>query len=69
MELKAVFQMRVMMGMKVMTVIVIITMEMMQDRWLTMLNMKTFICLITKTFKSNQKFEATVIKQIKIEFE
>ena len=38
---------------------------MMQDRWLTMLNIKTFIYLITITFKSNENFEATVIKQIK----
>ena len=60
------FQMRVMMGMKMMTMVVIIIMEMMmQDRWLTMQNIKTFIHLITTTFKSNQKFEATVIKQIK----
>ena len=59
------FQMGVMMGMKVMTMVMIIIMEMMlQDIWLTMLNIKTFIHLITITFKSNQKFEATVIKQI-----
>ena len=38
---------------------------MMQHRLLTMLNIKTFIYLITITFKSNEKFEATVIKQIK----
>ena len=37
----------------------------MQHRLLTMLNIKTFIYLITKTFKSNEKFETTVIKQIK----
>ena len=60
------FQMGVMMGMKMMTMVMIIIMEMMmQDRWLTMLNIKTFIHLITITFKSNQQFEATVIKQIK----
>ena len=38
---------------------------MMQHRLLTMLNIKTFIYLITITFQSNEKFEATVIKQIK----
>ena len=36
-----------------------------QHRLLTMLNIKTFIYLITKTFKSNEKFETTVIKRIK----
>ena len=46
--------MRVMMRMKMMTMVVIKIMEMMmQDRWLTMLNIKTFIHLITITFKSN----------------
>ena len=38
---------------------------MMQHRLLTMLNIKTSMYLITITFKSNEKFEATVIKQIK----
>ena len=38
---------------------------MIQHTLLIMLNMKTFIYLITITFKSNEKFEATVIKQIK----
>ena len=50
--------------MMIMVVIIIMGM-MMQDRWLTMLNIKTFIYLITITFKSNENFEATVIKQIK----
>ena len=54
------------MGMKMMIMVVIIIMGMMiQNRWLTMLNIKTFIYLITITFKSNENFEATVIKQIK----
>ena len=44
-------------------VVIIIMGIMMQHRLLTMLNIKTFIYLIT--FKSNEKFEATVIKQIK----
>ena len=70
MRLMAVFQMRVMMGMKMMIMVVSIIMEMMmQDRWLTMLNIKTFIYLIKLTFKLNQKFEATVIKQKKIQFQ
>ena len=46
-------------------VVIIIMGIMMQHRLLTMLNIKTFIYLITITFKSNEKFEATVIKQIK----
>ena len=37
----------------------------MQHRLLTMLNINTFIYLIMKTFKSNEKFETTVIKRIK----
>ena len=66
MRLRSVFQMRVMMAMKMMIMVVIIIMKMMmQGRWLTILNIKTFICIITIIFKLNQKFEATVIKQMK----
>ena len=38
---------------------------MMQHRLLTMLNIKTCIYVITITCQSSEKFEATVIKQIK----